>query len=213
PRSARLTLHEVADDAAALAGLGPGPLQAALVSAPPAWAAVGLQVVSGPTWRVGLLALRTDRGLTSKKQVRQAVALALAPGLLSPGLGGWAAPPSAWLPPGAGAVRDGGPLLFDAARARRLLAQVAPLDPTLTLLASEQASGPEAAGIAEAIRVSLGAAGFRVRVRLEAPDAADSAARQGAAEPTLQGGVLGVNAPGVVLPQPLPTARATATTA
>jgi len=67
-----------AGDAGALAGLGPGgPLHAAMVTAPPAWAAVGLQVVSAPTWRVGLLALRTDRGLTSRKTVRQAVALAL----------------------------------------------------------------------------------------------------------------------------------------
>ena len=97
-------------------GLGPGPLHAALVGAPPAWAAVGLQVVSGPTWRVGLLALRTDRGLTSKKTVRQAVALALDPGLLNPALGRWAAPHAAWLPPGAWAVRDAGPLLFDAAQ-------------------------------------------------------------------------------------------------
>src|SRR5262249_54086662 len=76
PESVRVTLHAVTDDAAALAGLGPGPLHAALVGAPPAWAAVGLQVVAGPTWRVGLLALRTDRGLTSKKTARQAVALA-----------------------------------------------------------------------------------------------------------------------------------------
>ena len=63
PQSARLVLYAVADDAAALAGLAPGgPLHAALLAAPPAWAAVGLQVKSGPTWRVGLLALRTDRG-------------------------------------------------------------------------------------------------------------------------------------------------------
>jgi peptide/nickel transport system substrate-binding protein len=213
PQSARLVLHEVSDDAAALAGLGPGPLHVALVGAPPAWAAVGLQVVSGPTWRVGLLALRTDRGLTSKKTVRQAVALALDPGLLNPALGRWAAPHAAWLPPGAWAVRDAGPLLFDAAKARRLLAQVAPTDPTLTLLASEQASGPEGAGIAEAIRVSLGAAGFKVRVQLEAPESADSAARQGAAELTLHEETLEVNDPDVFLRRLLGTDAATPGTA
>ena len=82
PQSARLTLHAILDDAAALAGLGPGgSLHAALVRVPPAWAALGLQVVSAPTWRLGLMALRTDRGLTSRKTVRQAVALALNPGL------------------------------------------------------------------------------------------------------------------------------------
>jgi peptide/nickel transport system substrate-binding protein len=213
PQSGRITLHEVTDDAAALAGLGPGPLHVAPVSAPPAWAAVGLQVVSGPTWRVGLLALRTDRGLTSKKTVRQAVALALDPALLTPALGRWAAPHAAWLPPGAWAVRDAGPPLFDATRARRLLAQVAPIDPTLTLLASEQASGPEAAGIAEAIKLSLGAAGFKVRVQLEAPESADRAARQGATELTLHEETLEVNDPDVFLRRLLGTDAATPGTA
>jgi peptide/nickel transport system substrate-binding protein len=210
PQSARLTLHAVADDAAALAGFGSrGPLHAALVSAPPAWAALGLQVIAAPTWRVGLLALRTDRGLTSRKTVRQAMALALDPGLLLTALGRWAAPHTGWLPPGAWAAREAGPLPFDPARARRLLAQVGPIDPTLTLLGSDQVSGPEAAGIAEAVRLSLGAAGFRVRVRLEPPDAAESAARQGTAELTLHEETLEVNDPDVFLRRLLATDGAT----
>jgi ABC-type transport system substrate-binding protein len=85
------------------------------------------------------------------------------------------------------------------------LAQVAPIDPTLTLLASDRVSGPEAAGIADAIRLSLGAAGFRVRVRLEPPDAAESAARQGAAELTLHEETLEVNDPDVFLRRLLAT--------
>ena len=174
---------------------------------------MGLQVVSGPTWRIGLLALRADRGLTSRKTVRQAVALALDPGLLRPALGQWAVPHAAWLPPGAWAVRDAGPLLFDAARARRLLAQVAPIDPTMTLLASDQVSGPEAAAIADAIRVSLGAPGFRVRVRLEPPDAAEAAARQGNAELTLHEETLDVNDPDLFLRRLLGTDGATPGTA
>lgn len=210
PRGARLTLHAVADDASALAGFDPGgALQAALVQAPPAWAAVGLQVVSAPTWRVGFLALRTDRGLTSRKTVRQAVALALDPALVRPALGRWAAPHAGWLPPGAWAARDAGLLPFDLARARRLLAQVAPLDPTLTLLASDQLSGPEAAGIADAIRLSLGAAGFRVRVQLEPPDAAESGARQGVAELSLHEETLEVNDPELFFRRLLATDGAT----
>jgi peptide/nickel transport system substrate-binding protein len=200
PQSARLTLHAVADDAAALGGLGPGGLlHAAVVAGPPAWAALGLQVVAAPTWRVGLLALRTDRGLTSRKAVRQSVALALDPALLQPALGRWAVPHAGWLPPGAWAARDAGSLPFDLPRARRLFAQVAPLDPTLTLLASDRVSGPEAASIAEAIRTSLGAAGFRPQVRLEQPDAAGAAARQGSAELTLHEELLEVNDPDVFL--------------
>jgi peptide/nickel transport system substrate-binding protein len=210
PQSARLTLHAVADDATALAGFGPnGPLHAALLAAPPAWAALGLQVVSAPTWRVGLLALRTDRGLTSRKTVRQAVALALDPGLVRPALGRWAALHAGWLPPGAWAARDAGPLLFDLAQARRLLAQVAPIDPTLTLLASDHVSGPEAAGIADAVRLSLGAAGFRVRVRLEPPDAAESAARHGAADLALHEEALEVNDPDIFFRRLLATDGAT----
>jgi ABC-type transport system substrate-binding protein len=73
---------------------------------------------------------------------------------------------------------------------------VAPLDPTLVLLASEQASGPEGAGLAEAIRISLGAAGFRVQVKLEAPEAAAAAARQGTADLVLhEAAALEVNDP------------------
>ena len=86
---------------------------------------------------------------------------------------------------------------------------MAPADPTLTLLASDQVSGPEAAGIAEAIRLSLGAAGFRVRVRLEAPDTAESAARQGTAELTLHEETLDVNDPDVFLRRLLATDGAT----
>jgi ABC-type transport system substrate-binding protein len=127
------------------------------------------------------------------------VALALDPSLMQPALGRWAALHAGWLPPGAWAAREAGQLPFDLARARRLLAQVAPLDPTLTLLASDQVSGPEAAGIADAIRVSLGAAGFRTRVRLESPDAARVAARQGTAELTLHEELLEVNDPDIFL--------------
>ena len=57
--------------------------------------------------------------------------------------------------------------------------------------------------------VSLGAAGFRVRVRLEAPDAAESAARQGTAELTLHEETLDVNDPDVFLRRLLATDGAT----
>jgi ABC-type transport system substrate-binding protein len=75
------------------------------------------------------------------------------------------------------------------------MAQVAPLDPSVALLAPDQASGPEAAGIADAVRVSLSAVGLRVGIRLEAPATAGPAARQGAAELTLHEEALEVNDP------------------
>jgi peptide/nickel transport system substrate-binding protein len=199
PRSPRLTLDAVADDATALAEMAPGgPLQAAMLATPPP-ASAGLQVMAAPSWRIGLLALRTDRGLTSRKTVRQAVALGLDPGVIRPALGEWALPHGGWLPPGAWAAREGVAVPFDPARARRLLAQVAPSDPTLTLLASDQLSGREAGGVAEAVRQSLGAVGFRVRIRLEPPETAESVARQGMAELTLYEATLEVNDPDVFL--------------
>jgi hypothetical protein len=79
----------------------------------------------------------------------------------------------------------------------------------MTLLASDQVSGPDAAAIAEAIRVSLGAPGFRIRVRLEPPDTADAAARQGTAELTLHEETLDVNDPDVFFRRLLGTDGAT----
>src|SRR5581483_7325646 len=135
PASSRITLQEMDDDATALAGLGPGgAVDVAVVRAPPGWAALGLRVVAATSWRVGLLAIRTDRGLTSRKPVRQAVALALDPSLVR------------------------------AARGRRLLLPLGGIDRTLTLLAGDQPTGPEAGGLAEAIRASLDAVGFRTQV-------------------------------------------------
>jgi peptide/nickel transport system substrate-binding protein len=196
PGSERLALQQVADDTEALAGLGPGgPLDAAFVGSPPAWAALGLQVVSATTWRVGLLAVRTDRGLTSRKTIRQAVALGIDPALLRAALGRWAVPHGGFLPPDAWAARDAAAPTPDLARARRLLAQVAPLDPALVLVAAEQRSGPDGAAVAEAIRQSLAAAGFRPQVRVEPPDVALAAARQGAADLALIETALEVNDP------------------
>jgi ABC-type transport system substrate-binding protein len=210
PATRRLVLHAMADDTAALAALGPsGPLHAAFLSSPPAWAALGLQVVSATTWRVGLIALRTDRGLTSRKTIRQAVALALDPGLVRPALGRWAVPLTGWLPPGAWGAREAPLLAAEPARARRLLGQVAPLDPTLTLLVGDQTTGPEPAGLADAVRLSLSAAGFRVQVRVEAPDVAREAVRQGEADLALVERALDVNDPDFYL-RPLLSAEAAA---
>ncbi len=196
PASSRITLQEMADDAAALAGLGPGgAVDVAVVRAPPGWAALGLRVVSATSWRVGLLAIRTDRGLTSRKPVRQAIALALDPSLVQAALGRWAVPHGGWLPPGTWAARDGTGLPFDPARARRLLLQLGGIDRTLTLLAGDQPAGPEAGGLAEAIRASLDAVGFRTQVRIEPPETALAAVRQGGAELALVESALEVNDP------------------
>ena len=139
----------------------------------PSWAAVGLQVVSGPTWRMGLLALRDRPGRSpAARRCARPWRSRSIPALLRPALGQWAVPHAAWLPPGAWAVRDAGPPRLRRPRERGASwPRWLPIDPTLTLLASDQVSGPEAAAIADAIRVSLGAAG------LPGPGAARAAGR------------------------------------
>lgn len=183
PRTERLVFLEIADDAAGVAGLGPGgALDAYFPQAPPGWGGLGLQVLSAPSSRIGLLAVRSDQGLSARKAVRQAIGLALDPGLLQPALGRWASPHGSWLPPGAWGARDAPAAAHDPARARRLLGQAGATDAQLTLLAAETPSGPDLARLAEAIQLSLAPAGLRVRVRLEPEEAAAPARSRGDAD-------------------------------
>jgi ABC-type transport system substrate-binding protein len=124
PRSAQLVFEEVSDDAAALAELGPGGrLDVHFPRVPPAWGGLGLQVLSGPTWQLGVLALRTHEGVTGHKAVRRAIAASLDPALVGPALGRMARPYAGYLPPQAWAVRPPLPSPHEPIRARRLLAE------------------------------------------------------------------------------------------
>ncbi len=176
--ASRLIFLQMADDAAGLAGLGPrGGLDVYLPLAPPAWAGIGLQVLSAPTWQMGLLALRATPGALDKKAARQAVAHSLDPALLRAALGRWATPLAAYLPPGAWGAYAVAPLPYDPARARRLFGRPGP--GPLTLLAPEAPAGPDALRLAEAIRVALAVAGVKVEVQTESPEAYLPALRQG----------------------------------
>lgn len=186
PRTPRLSFHEIGDDATGIGGLKPGgSLDVYLCQSPPAWAGLGLQVLSAPTWRVGGLALRSDEGLLAKRTVRQAVLASLDPALLYPALGSWAEPWSTLVPPGAWAAREAPRPGHDPARARRLLAEARAASATLTLLVPESPSGPDLARLAEAIRISLAVAGLTVRARTESGDAYERALRRGEAEAAL----------------------------
>ncbi|MGH7320046.1 MAG: ABC transporter substrate-binding protein [Candidatus Rokuibacteriota bacterium] len=182
PRTERIAFHEIADDAAGIGGLSPqGILDVYFPQAPPAWAGLGLQVLTAPTWQVGMLALRSDDGLLAQKAVRQAIAASLDPALLQPALGPWAVPRRTLVPPGVWAARDVASATHDPIRARRLLGENRVTSPTLTLLVPEARSGPEPARLADAIRISLAVSGVTVQVRAEAGDAYFRALRQGEA--------------------------------
>ena len=199
PRSDRLVLEEIADDTAAFAGLAPGgTLDLWLPGATPAAVPAGLQVLSGPSWQLGLLAFRTDQGLFRQKVARQAAALALDPAPIQAALGRSTRPLAAYLPPGAWAARDL-PRSFDLGRAKTLLAQLGAVDPALTLLVPDVPGGPDAARLAEALRASLVAAGFRPRVRTEPAETALTVMRRGEADLGLVQAELEVDDPHVLL--------------
>jgi peptide/nickel transport system substrate-binding protein len=186
PRAARIGLHEVGDDATGIGALRPGgSLDLYFPRNPPAWAGLGLQVLSGPTWRIGGLALRSDEGLLASRTVRRAVLAALDPRLVDPALGSWAEPRWTLAPPGAWEAATARRPPHDPALARRLVAEARLADPVLTLLAPESPSGPDLARLVEAIRISLAVAGLTVRVRTEAADAYERALRHGETEMAL----------------------------
>jgi peptide/nickel transport system substrate-binding protein len=178
PRAARIRILEVDDDATGIGGLRPGgSLDLYFPRNPPAWAGLGLQVLAGPTRRVGGLALRSDEGPLADRALRQAVQAALDPKLVDPTLSPAHRP------------------THDPALARRLVTQAALADPVLRLLAPESRSGPDVSRLVEAIRISLAVAGLTVRVRTERTDAYERALRHGETELALAEAAWEVNDP------------------
>jgi peptide/nickel transport system substrate-binding protein len=183
PLAAQLVFEEVGDDAAALAELGPGGrLDVHFPRVPPAWGGLGLQVLSGPTWQLGVLALRTHEGVAGRKAVRRAIAASLDPALVGPALGRMARPYPGYLPPQAWALRPSPPVTHDPTRARRLLAESGSAGAALTLLTPEPRDELEPARLAEALRLSLAVAGLTLKVRPEPPATYEAALRSGEGE-------------------------------
>ena len=181
PRTPRLVFRQIGDDATGITELGGDGLDIYFPRMPPLWGGLGLQVLSAPTGRLGLLALETDHGPLKERRLRQAVALALDPRLLEPALGRWATPYRALLPAGAWGLLDPLPLPpHDPARARRLVAE-ARLAPqtTLSLVVPDGGLDLDLSRVAEAVRVSLAVAGLPVEVRVEPAETFRSLVRNG----------------------------------
>jgi peptide/nickel transport system substrate-binding protein len=142
-------------------------------------------VLSGPTGRIGGLALRSDEGRLADRTVRQAVQAALDPKLIDPALGAWAEPRWALGLPGAWGSSPARRPPHDPALARRLVTQAGLADSVLRLLVPESGSGPDVSRLVEAIRISLAVAGLTVRVRTEPADAYERALRHAEADMAL----------------------------
>jgi peptide/nickel transport system substrate-binding protein len=178
PRSARVVLLDAADPAKAEADLDSRGLDLLVPAAAPARMQGALSV---PGWRIGYLALQTEKEPLKRKKVRQAIAAALAPTAIKTSAEPLAAALGLFLPRGVWASSETPTLaLGDAAAAKRLLAEAGVGQGFTASLVADAGAGPEVTRTAEAIRAALGAASITVNVRAEASDAARSAMQSGA---------------------------------
>lgn len=201
PRTSRLVFRQIADDAAGITGLGAGDLDIYFPGRPPLWDALGLQALSAPTWRLGLLALATDHGPLKDHRLRQAVAMALDPSLLEPALDRQAALYRGLLPPGVWGLLEPLPLpAHQPERARRLVSEArVASDTALSLLVPAGEVGLDLPRVAEAVQFSLAVAGLRVQVRSEPSEVFRALARNGEHDLAIGEVALEVNDPHLLL--------------
>jgi peptide/nickel transport system substrate-binding protein len=153
------------------------------------------RALSLPGLRVGYLAFQTAKEPFARRKLRQAVAAALDPAVLSVALEGAAVPLQSFLPPGVWARREGSPILGGTRQqVRALLSEGGwPKGATAAMLAPSDVVGLNVAKLADAISLMLGAADIPVRVQAQPGDAVHSALQAGAheialAEATVTGG-------------------------
>ncbi len=178
PRSTRLVFLDAGEDARGEAMLEAQAVDVLLTSAAPSRVA-GTQSIPG--WRIGYLALETEREPFNRLKARQAVAAALDPGVLAPAVAPVGVPLLSFLPLGVWSRRDGSPVLeANPANAKRLLSEAGyPRGTSAGLLIADGDKRLDQSRVAEAIRASLATAGFSVPVQVEAPEAALELARTG----------------------------------
>jgi peptide/nickel transport system substrate-binding protein len=177
PRLGRLIFVQT-DDSRADAALGAQELDVFFPAGVPPRLSGAISI---PGWRVGYLALQTEKGPFKQQKARQGVALALGPGQLAPALGQVAVPLTTFLPPGVWARRDGPALMgADPERAKRLFGEAGlGTGSAVSLLVADDTSSLDRPKLADAIHVSLNAAGLSVTVRAEPPETALSLMRAG----------------------------------
>jgi len=184
PRLAHIVFSEVGDEAQARPALDAQQLHVYFPAAAPTRLDGAISIDS---WRIGYLALQTERDPFKQVKVRRGVAAALDPGAIRTALGQRAAPLNAFLPKGVWGRRDG-PLLMsgDVGIARRLFGETGLAPGTaVSLVIIEADKGVDQLKVAEAIRAPLTAAGLTVTIVSQAPEAALSQARRGEPEMVL----------------------------
>jgi peptide/nickel transport system substrate-binding protein len=152
----------------------------------------GTLSIPGP--RVGYLVFQTEREPFSRKQIRQAIAAGLDPGVIGVALGSSAVPLQSYLPAGVWARREGSPVLGGTRQTVAALLKQGqwPEGFTPTLLAATGGDSIDVGLVADALRLSLETAGVSIKVRLEPPEVAATARAAGEHDMALaEGTVLG----------------------
>jgi peptide/nickel transport system substrate-binding protein len=178
PRSTRLVFLDAGEDVRGEAMLEAQTIDVLLTSGAPSGTAGTLAI---PSWRIGYLALQTEREPFNRLKARQAVAAALDPTLLAPAVAPVGVPLLSFLPLGAWGRRDGPPVLeANPANAKRLLTEAGfPRGTSAGLLIHDGGKRLDQSRVAEAVRASLATAGISVPIQIETPEAALELARNG----------------------------------
>lgn len=178
PRSTRLVFVDSGEDGRGEAMLDAQAVDVVLTSTAPERPSGVLAV---PGWRVGYLALESEKEPFDRVKVRRAVAAALDPALIAPAVSRVGVPLLSFLPLGVWSRRDGPPVLeANVAKAKRLLGEAGfPRGTSAGLLIGEGGGRLERSRVAEAVQAALANAGITVSIQTETPEAALQLAREG----------------------------------
>jgi peptide/nickel transport system substrate-binding protein len=178
PRSTRLVFLDTGEEARSEAMLAAQAVDVILMATAPSRPSGALSV---PSWRIGYLALDTEKEPFRQVKARRAIAAALDPSLLASAVGQFGVPLLSFLPLGVWGRRDGPPVLEGSpANAKRLLAEAGfPRGTSAGLLVGDGGKRPEQSQVAEAIRASLAPVGISAPIQIESPEVALQLARTG----------------------------------
>ena len=179
PRTSRLVFREYLDVQQGEADLDARAVDVLIPDVAPSRLAGALSV---PGWRIGYLAMQTERDPFRRKKVRQAVAVALDPQAIASAVEPVAVPLSSFLPPGVwGSVAAGAsPGRASPEAARRLLAAAGlPRGVSSQLLVAGVGPGLDVGRLTDELYWMLGAAGIVLSVLPETPDIALRVAQSG----------------------------------
>jgi peptide/nickel transport system substrate-binding protein len=182
-RAPRLVFLEVASDEQAEADLDARGLDVWLPPGPPRRTEGALSV---PGLHVGFLALQTEKAPFSRKKIRQAIAAALDPAMISLALGRAAVPLLSYLPPGVWARREGPPVIGGGRQAVAALLREGggfpQGKPTTLLVPVGEGSVVNRPRLAEALHLMLQASDIGIELRIEPASTARSTTQAGAHE-------------------------------